>query len=164
MGLSPIPVSAREPIHMKVEVVGIIGARVMIIPGLLGSGLATFNMFDHNINFISVLHVEIPGSLALVEAVSFEEEANVAGGELCEKGYKFCRLCVHKLLELNATIDLEGDLLSVLRRGIIIWLLALRLRRSQVATVLGGITHFSKGLYQILSSIYKVIQKMAIYQ
>jgi hypothetical protein len=89
MGLSPIPVSAREPINMKVEVVGIIGVRVMIIPGLLGSGLATSNMFNHNINFISVLHVEIPGSLALVEAVSFEEEANVAGESCVRRGISY---------------------------------------------------------------------------
>jgi hypothetical protein len=48
-------------------------------------------LFNHDINLISVLHVEVLGSLAFVKALSVEEEANVAGGELCEEGNTFWR-------------------------------------------------------------------------
>ena len=39
-------------------------------------------MLDHDVNLIAVLHVELLGSLRLVEAFTIEEEADVGGAEL----------------------------------------------------------------------------------
>jgi len=40
------------------------------------------NLLDHNVNLISVLHVEVLGTLVLVESLTIEEEAHVGHVEL----------------------------------------------------------------------------------
>jgi hypothetical protein len=57
-------------------------------PGLAN---ATSNLLNHDVNLVSVLHAELFRSLALVEAFPIEEEADVAGAELCEAVGTFWR-------------------------------------------------------------------------
>lgn len=45
---------------------------------------ASSDLLDDHINLVSVLHVEILGSLSFVEAFPVKEEADVAGAELNE--------------------------------------------------------------------------------
>jgi hypothetical protein len=40
------------------------------------------DLLDHDINLVSVLHVQLLGGLALVQAFSIEEEADIGGIEL----------------------------------------------------------------------------------
>lgn len=40
------------------------------------------NLLDHDINLITILHVEILGGLGLVESLAIEEEAHVVDVEL----------------------------------------------------------------------------------
>jgi hypothetical protein len=48
----------------------------------LGIELSTSNLFNHDINLVSVLHAEVLGGLTLMKAFSVKEEANIAGGKL----------------------------------------------------------------------------------
>ena len=45
---------------------------------------ASSSLFDHNIDLVAVLHVELLGRLSLVQAFSVEEEPHVARVELNE--------------------------------------------------------------------------------
>lgn len=42
------------------------------------------NLLNHNINLITVLHIEVFGGLGLVESFTVEEEANVVDVQLNE--------------------------------------------------------------------------------
>jgi hypothetical protein len=45
-------------------------------------GSISADLLDHNVDLISVLHVEVLGGLSFVQAFSVEEEADVGGVEL----------------------------------------------------------------------------------
>ena len=47
-----------------------------------GLSLCTSNLFDHDIDFVSVLHVEFLGGLGLVKSFTVEEESDVVDTEL----------------------------------------------------------------------------------
>ena len=47
-------------------------------------GPVTSDLLDHNINLVAVLHVELLGSLGLVEALAIEEESNITRSQLNE--------------------------------------------------------------------------------
>jgi hypothetical protein len=46
-----------------------------------GIGVATY-LFDDNIDFVAIFHVEVFGSFSFVETLAVEEEANIIGVEL----------------------------------------------------------------------------------
>ena len=66
-------------------------------------------MFDEDIDFIAIFHVEFLGSLGFVEALAVEEETDIVGRESLALA-----VGVHEFLELSGGLDLEEDFLAVL--------------------------------------------------
>lgn len=48
------------------------------------------DLFDHDIDLISVLHVEVLGGLGFMEALAVEEEADVVDVELDRVSFTLC--------------------------------------------------------------------------
>ena len=82
-------------------------------------------MFDEDIDFIAIFHVEFLGGLGLVEALAVEQESDIVGGQALALA-----VGIHEFLELGGGLDLEEDFLAVLNYNGGTWLFTFRLRCS----------------------------------
>jgi hypothetical protein len=84
---------------------------------LVSISVNSSDLFNDDIDLVSVFHVEFLGGLSFVETFSVEEEPDVGKRELKSK-YKIYALPlavgIHEFLELSGTFDLEEDFFPVL--------------------------------------------------
>ena len=66
-------------------------------------------MLDHDVDFVSVLHLEGLWRVVLLDALTVEDEATLIVAEALALA-----VGVHQLLELRLLLDLEEDLGAVL--------------------------------------------------
>ena len=76
--------------------------------GKWGAGAA--GLLDHDVDLVAVLHLELVGSVIILEPFAIEDEAALVAGEALSLA-----VGVHQLLELRGSLDLEEDLRAVLR-------------------------------------------------
>jgi hypothetical protein len=78
------------------------------------------DLFNDDVDFVSVLHVQVLGGLVLVETLTVEEESNI----ICLEALTLA-VGIHQFLELSSAFDLEEDFFSVLAFDLQVQLLCL---------------------------------------
>ena len=83
---------------------------------LFESQSLTANLFNQNINFIAIFHVELFGCLSFVESLSVKEESHVVGRQLYyfQIYTLFLAISIHQLFQLSCVLDFEEYFFTVL--------------------------------------------------
>ena len=70
---------------------------------------ATAGLFDHNIDLVSVLHLQFLRSVVVLESLAIEDKSALVAGKSLPGA-----VGVHQLLQHGGPLDLEVDLCAVL--------------------------------------------------
>jgi len=70
--------------------------------------LAASLLFDHRVNFVTILHVQLVGSVVGLDTITIVQETHGV-----ERNTETIAIGVHQLAELSGLLDLEKDLVAV---------------------------------------------------